>query len=158
MLGTVKKFIADRKGAFAMQFALMVVPLTVCTGLAIDGGRAFLARFELASALDAAALAVGSTYNSGADLEAIAKKFVNTNFRTEHDDPIDVEVVTTDTSVKVTGKVTINTYFMPLVGQPTVTVEAESEVRRGGSNIEVAMALDITGSMDATRMQGLTDA
>ncbi len=37
-------------------------------------------------------------------------------------------------------------------------IEAESEVRRGGSNIEVAMSLDITGSMNATRMQGLTDA
>ncbi len=158
MFGSIKKFAKDRKGAFAMQFALMAIPLTVCTGLAIDGGRAFLARFELASALDAAALAVGSTYNAGADLEAIAEKFVNTNFRTEHDDPIDVQLVTTDTSVTVKGKVTINTYFMPLVGQPHVTVEAESEVRRGGSNIEVAMALDITGSMDATRMQGLTDA
>ncbi|MFT3722272.1 MAG: pilus assembly protein [Hyphomonadaceae bacterium] len=158
MFGSIKKFGKDRKGAFAMQFALMAIPLTVCTGLAIDGGRAFLARFELASALDAAALAVGSTYNSGADLEAIAKKFVNTNFRTEHDDPIDVQLVTTDTSVKVTGKVTINTYFMPLVGQPHVTVEAESEVRRGGSNIEVAMSLDITGSMNATRMTGLRDA
>ena len=42
---------------------------------------------------------------------------------------------------------TINTYFMPLVGQPTVTVSAESEVRRGGANVEVALALDITASM-----------
>jgi Flp pilus assembly protein TadG len=158
MFGSIKRFGKDRKGAFAMQFALMAIPLTVCTGLAIDGGRAFLARFELASALDAAALAVGSTYNAGADLEAIAKKFVNTNFRTEHDDPIDVQLVTTDTSVTVKGKVTINTYFMPLVGQPHVTVEAESEVRRGGSNIEVAVALDVTGSMSGARIAGLKDA
>ena len=68
MFGSIRKFAKDRKGAFAMQFALMAVPMCVCTGLAIDGGRAFLARYELASALDAAALAVGSTTSEGADL------------------------------------------------------------------------------------------
>ena len=61
MFRSIGKFAANTRGAFAMQFALLAIPLTVCTGLAIDGGRAFLARFELASALDAAALAVGST-------------------------------------------------------------------------------------------------
>ena len=65
MLGSIGRFLKNRDGAFAMQFALMVVPLTVCTGLAIDGGRAFLARYELSSSLDAAALAVGSTSASG---------------------------------------------------------------------------------------------
>jgi Flp pilus assembly protein TadG len=158
MFGSIRKFAKDRKGAFAMQFALMAIPLTVCTGLAIDGGRAFLARFELASALDAAALAVGSTYNTGADLEAIATKFVNSNFRTDHEDPISLELVPGAETITLKGSVRINTFFMPLVGQPYVTVEAESQVRRGGSNIEVAMALDITGSMNTTRMQGLTDA
>jgi Flp pilus assembly protein TadG len=55
MSGSVSKFARNTKGAFAMQFALMAMPLCVCTGLAIDGGRAFLAHYELASALDAAA-------------------------------------------------------------------------------------------------------
>ena len=53
MFGSISKFVANKRGAFALQFAMMAIPLTVCTGLAIDGGRAFLARFELAAALDA---------------------------------------------------------------------------------------------------------
>lgn len=158
MFGSIRKFAKDRKGAFAMQFALMAIPLTVCTGLAVDGGRAFLARFELASALDAAALAVGSTYDAGADLDAIAAKFVNANFRTEHEGPIEIELVPEPERIKITGQVRISTYFMPLVGQPYVDVAAESEVRRGGSNIEVAMALDVTGSMAGTRIAGLKEA
>jgi Flp pilus assembly protein TadG len=85
----MKNFIADRKGAFAIQFALMVVPLTVCTGLAVDGGRAFLARYELEEALDAAALAVGSTLDETADLDAIAAAWVDKNFRTPHPQKID---------------------------------------------------------------------
>ena len=94
MFGSINKFAKNRSGAFAMQFALMVVPLCACTGLAIDGGRAFLARFELASALDAAALAVGSIpEDQEADLDAVARKFVEMNFKTEHDDPIALELV-----------------------------------------------------------------
>ena len=110
------------------------------------------------SELTPAQLAVGSTLQEGADLDAIAAKFVNRNFRTEHDNPIELELVSNEDSITLKGEVTINTYFMPLVGQPYVTVSAESEVRRGGSNVEVALVLDITGSMTTTRMEGLTSA
>ncbi len=160
MSGSIRKFARDRKGAFAMQFALMAVPLCVCTGLAIDGGRAFLAHYELASALDAAALAAGSTIDDEADLDAVARRFVEINFKTHHDEPIDLELIPSDDDDVLTlkGSVKINTFFMPLVGQPYVVVAAESEVRRGGNNVEVALALDVTGSMNATRIQGLKDA
>lgn len=163
MFGSINKFTKNRSGAFAMQFALMVVPLCVCTGLAIDGGRAFLARFELASAIDAAALAVGSQPEESSDdaLNAVARKFVEMNFKTAHDDPIALELVEIggeDEALMLRGSVQINTFFMPLVGQPYVTVEAESEVRRGGANVEVTLALDVTGSMNATRIAGLRSA
>jgi len=163
MFGSIGKFAKDRKGAFAMQFALMAVPLCVCTGLAIDGGRAFLARFELASAIDAAALAVGSQPEdaTGEQRNEVARKFVEMNFKTAHDDPIALELVELggeDEAVMLRGSVAINTFFMPLVGQPYVTVEAESEVRRGGANVEVTLALDVTGSMAGTRIAGLQSA
>lgn len=158
MFRSFRTFIRDTRGAFAMQFALLAIPLTICTGLAVDGGRAFLARFELASALDAAALAVGSTLQQGTDLDAVAAKFVEKNFRTEHSEPIALTLTTVDDIITLRGTVKINTFFMPLVGQPTVTINAESEVRRGGSNVEVVMALDITGSMNATRLAGLKSA
>jgi Flp pilus assembly protein TadG len=151
MLGSAKRFLKNSGGSFAIQFALLAVPLTVCTGLAIDGGRAFLARFELASALDAAALAVGSNVDENADLDAIAHKFVNANFRSPHNGPIALTLTPDPAKDMITlqGTVKIDTYFMPLVGQPTVTVSAESEVRRGGANVEVALALDVAGSMAA---------
>jgi Flp pilus assembly protein TadG len=150
MSGSVGKFLGDRKGAFAMQFALMVVPLTVCTGLSIDGGRAFLAHYELASALDAAALAIGSNIDADADLDAVAQKFVDANFHGDRAGPIALQleqVQDADETVIIKGEVTINTFFMPIVGQPTVTVSAESVVRRGGNNVEVTLALDVTESM-----------
>lgn len=162
MFGSIAKFAKNRSGAFAMQFALMVVPLCACTGLAIDGGRAFLARFELASALDAAALAVGSIPEGQVvDLDEVARKFVEMNFKTEHDDPIALELVDIggeDEALMLRGSVQINTFFMPIIGQPYVTVEAESEVRRGGANVEVTLALDVTGSMSGSRIAALKTA
>jgi Flp pilus assembly protein TadG len=161
MVGSVGKFLKDRSGAFAIQFALMVVPLTVCTGLAIDGGRAFLARYELSAAVDAAALAIGSTLDENADLNLLAHTFVNANFHGEHEGPITLELTDVgdeDETVILKGNVTINTYFMPLVGQPTVTVSAESEVKRGGNDVEVALVLDITGSMSGSRIVDLRTA
>ncbi len=162
MLGSIARFAKNNSGAFAMQFALMVVPLCVCTGLAIDGGRAFLARFELASALDAAALAVGSIpEDQDVDLDQVARKFVEMNFKTAHDDPIALELVDLggeDEALMLRGSVAINTFFMPIVGQPYVTVEAESEVRRGGANVEVTLALDVTGSMAGSRITALKSA
>src|SRR5262245_49354603 len=122
MFGSVKKFLGDRRGAFAMQFALMVIPLTVCTGLAIDGGRAFLARFELESALDAAALAVGSTATEGNNLDQVAQTYVDANFHTQHSGPIRLTLTPNDDMLTLKGAVTIDNYFMPLMGQNTVTV------------------------------------
>lgn len=161
MFGSIGKFARDRKGAFAMQFALMAIPLTVCTGLAIDGGRAFLARYELAAALDAAALAIGSTLDEDADINAIAHKFVNANFHGQHSGPIALDVQDVgdeDETVILKGTVVIDTFFMPIVGQPTVAVSAESEVKRGGNDVEVALVLDITGSMAGSRIVDLRAA
>jgi Flp pilus assembly protein TadG len=150
MFGSVGKFAKDRKGAFAMQFALMVIPLTVCTGLSIDGGRAFLARYELAAACDAAALALASTVEDDVDINVLAHKFVNANFHGEHNGPIVLDVEDLgdeEETIILRGEATIDTYFMPIVGQPTVTVTAECEVKRGGNNVEVTLALDVTESM-----------
>lgn len=162
MFGVLTKFARDRRGAFAMQFALMVVPLCACTGLAIDGGRAFLARFELASAIDAAALAAGSIpEEQDADLEAVARKFVEMNFKTLHDEPVVLELVEIggeDEALMLRGSVKINTFFMPIIGQTYVNVEAESEIRRGGANVEVTLALDVTGSMGGGRITALRSA
>ncbi|MBI1360961.1 MAG: hypothetical protein GC155_11845 [Alphaproteobacteria bacterium] len=155
----LRRFLKDRTGAFAMQFALMVVPLMACTGLAIDGGRAFLARFELGSALDAAALAVGSTSTTDTDqLNAVARKFVDTNFHQAPPGSVQLDLDPSADVVTLKGTVQVDTFFMPIMGIGHIDVSAESEVRRGGSNIEVALVLDTTGSMAGQRMTDLKAA
>ncbi len=155
----LRRFFSDRRGAFAMQFALMAVPMFACTGVAIDGGRAFLARFELSAALDAAALAAGSTISDDeATLRGVARRFVDQNFGNAEPGSVRIEFDPGDDVMTVRGEVDIDTFFMAIVGIPTVTVSAESEVRRGGTNVEVALVLDTTESMNGQRMTDLKAA
>src|ERR1700755_1151459 len=104
------RFLSNRRGAFAMQFALMVVPLFVCTGLAIDGGRAFLARFELGSALDAAALAAGSTVGDQTALEAVARKYVDKNYRQAQAGSVTLKLTPGTDMLTLDGSVPMDTF------------------------------------------------
>lgn len=156
-------FLRDRRGAFAMQMALMMIPLVLCVGLAVDGGRVFLARFNLMSALDAAALAMGSMTDPNADLNAMAARYVAENFRMADTSAVTLtstpSTITPSTEeIRLQGTVAVSTYFMPLAGISSVDVSAESVVKRGGADVEVALVLDTTGSMSGIRMTNLKSA
>src|SRR5579871_755792 len=150
MKRSLMRFFKNKRGAFAMQFALMIVPMVICTGLAIDGGRAFLARFELGSALDAAALAAGSnTSTDNTVLTTMAQNFVDKNFHSGPAGSVAVTLTQQTNGLALHGTTAISTYFMPIVGINTVTVSADAQVVRGGANIEVGLILDTTGSMNS---------
>jgi len=53
-------FSADNRGAIAILFGIMLIPLLLGVGLSIDYARALRVKQHLGSAVDAAALAVGS--------------------------------------------------------------------------------------------------
>lgn len=140
-------FLTNRRGGLTVPMALMVTMLIAMTGLAVDGARAFLARDKFQAALDAAALAVGSTYGDDAKLNALATGFVERNFTMSGTELIDVTVVSTSEDVVVSGEFILDTYFMQVLARDTLTLGARTEVKRAGGGLMVAMVLDNTGSM-----------
>jgi Flp pilus assembly protein TadG len=60
----------------AVQFALIIIPLMITMGLAIDGSRLFLVKYRFQASLDSAALAIGTTFGSNDHLESVAKLYV----------------------------------------------------------------------------------
>ena len=56
----VRKFGGDRRGNVAILFAFSIIPVIITFGVAIDYGRALIAKQRLGAAIDSAALAVGS--------------------------------------------------------------------------------------------------
>jgi len=139
----------DKRGVTAILFALLAIPLVLAVGMAVDLGIAYYMKTRLSYAVDAAALAVGSTVTS--DTSELIKRgtsFVNANYPANAlGTPENISVKVVNDTITVSADVTFDTFFLGIVGQDTITVSAESEVIRNIKGLQVAMVLDVTGSM-----------
>jgi Flp pilus assembly protein TadG len=158
----VGAFAADRRGNLAFIYALALVPLIIASGAAIDYGRGVFVRASLTRALDAAGLAVGSSGTlSQSDSTAKAQAFFNANYRldTSYGTPSPVAVVQNGQDFTLTASVPMPTALLHFAGIDTMPVATSVVVTRNSMNIEVALALDITGSMaSGTRLADLKTA
>lgn len=137
----------NRRAGVAMNFALFIIPLIGVTGLAIDGSRAFLLRYKFQSALDTAALAVGSHYGTDQELDALALEFVNRNFEAPGATITSVNANSDFENVYVTGAFEMDTYFMGIFYKTSINMNLETDVKRAGGGLIVSLVLDNTGSM-----------
>lgn len=154
------RFLESSSGNTAMIFGLMSVAVIMAGGAAIDVARAVSMKTRLSSALDAAALAVGTQLNKTEDeLEDMAQKYFDANYpegALGETDPVDVDQNGDKISLSVTGRV--DTILLRLININEFDLNIANEVTRSANNIEVALVLDITGSMcipDCTKLNNL---
>ncbi|MEL6569425.1 MAG: pilus assembly protein TadG-related protein, partial [Pseudomonadota bacterium] len=152
-------FFRDTRAGITVPMALMTAMVLVMVGLAVDGSRAFLARDKFQAALDAAALAVGTTYDNDTALDALALEFVNRNFDMSGTRINLVDVTANSETVLVQGNFNLDTYFVQLFARDTLTLSAQTEVKRAGGGLMVSLVLDNTGSMwSSSNIGALRDA
>jgi Flp pilus assembly protein TadG len=114
--------------------------------MAIDYSRGLAARQTIASAIDAAALAVGSSVNlSESEIEAHAQAYFDANKADGQSATISVNA--TDDLVTISATGAVDTTFLRLIHITKLDVGASTEVTKRQRNIELIMALDNTGSM-----------
>src|SRR6266478_3198576 len=70
---------AREKGIALVYVGVFLVPLLICTGLAVDLGRGYLVRATLAKAVDAAALAAARNITA-AEWQPVATRIFDVNF------------------------------------------------------------------------------
>lgn len=151
---------AKEEGAVMALFALILLPLIVLAAMAVELSRQTYINTQLAYACDAAAIA-GARYDL-TDAQANALRVFYANY------PPGVQG-----NLSVTPTVTLspdNRYVsvsavanMPLTlgiidSILSLRVSGYSQVRRDINNIEVALVLDITGSMRGAKIEGLKTA
>lgn len=140
----------DKRGAVALLAALAIVPLALAAGLAVDGGRYLLARSRLAQAADAAALAAGTRPDS-ADFRSAAERILRANFPEGFLglELQDVEVEHDEASGRITleTRARLPTTFMRIARLDSVPVMTRTVVVRATQPMDVALVLDVTGSM-----------
>ncbi len=161
--GTSKKsgFFKCRRGNIAMLFALILIPLALAVGAAIDYNRASLFRAEVQNALDAAALAVGAMpgTTSQADLEARANAFFDANFSGNQGvTQGTLQVTRVGNTITLDLPAAVDTTFMGIVGITDMSFDLKTEIILGGGTLEVALVLDNSGSMSGSKLTALQDA
>ncbi len=151
------RFFRNRDGGVAPFLALAAIPLMGLTGAAIDYTRASAARTAMQSALDATALSLSKTAQSlnAAQMQGQAQQIFNALFN--RPEVRDVSVTTEFSNpqqgnfvLKVIGGGTINTMFAKVIGHSQITLGANSEVLWGIKKLNLALALDNTGSMNSS--------
>ena len=166
----VRGLLSDARGNVAMLFGLSLPVLILMTAGGVDLHRATTVGVNLQDALDAAALtAARSPYTEDADLQRVGLAALRANLKAYPDVVLreaDTSFVMNGENVviarsKVNVKALIANIFLPPYGQFTddyLPVGAHSEVDRSAKNIEVALVLDITGSMAGQRIIDLKAA
>lgn len=172
--GRLRRFAARlaeaRRGNVAMIFALALPALILMTLGGVDIHRASTVRVNLQDALDAAALAAArSNYTSTADLTTVGLAALKANLQAYPDITLREDqttfVLNSDQVVVASSVVDVKTIvaniFLPPYGKfmdDKLPVGAHSEVNRSSKNLEVALVLDITGSMSGSRITDLKAA
>ncbi len=140
----------DRRGAVALTVALALVPLTVASGLAVDAGRYLVARSKLAQAADAAALAAGTESDPQA-IERTVGRILDANFSEGflgvQIDSVEVQQDPDTGRITLVTRAEMPTLVMGLAHIDTLSIETRTVVVRESAPLEVAMVLDVTGSM-----------
>jgi Flp pilus assembly protein TadG len=147
-----RALLRSKRGNVAMMFGLALVPLTVAAGTGLDFARAMMVRQQMTEALDAAALAIGSTTGlSQSSAQAMANSYFTANYQIDQSTfgaPSTPSVVyNANGSVTISVNDSMPTVLMKLAGFNTLPVNASSTVVWGQSKLWVALVLDNSGSM-----------
>jgi len=149
ILNIFGSFAAERSGAVVLIFGIVLVPMLLGIGLAIDYSRALKTKQNLAYALDAAALAVGSWPDlSEAEIKQKAQDFFDANYSaSDLGTPSALNVAVVDGKITISATSDVDTTFMKMSGINQMTVGALTEATLNEKKIELIMVLDNTGSM-----------
>lgn len=147
----LRRFWRDRKGNMAIVFALTLVPVAGATGVAIDYSLANANRSSMQKSADATALALAKLMPlSQAQLDSQGWQIFHAGLGGLKVKVNQGDLVITTPS---TGKIVLNVtgQYTPtlsgVLGVNTFPVGARSEVTWGLKKLELALALDNTGSM-----------
>ncbi len=154
---TLRAFRISGRGNVTMTFALAVIPMIAAVGSAVDFSRANSARSAMQAALDSTALILSKDAQTLTpdQLNAKALSVFMANFNRPEVTNIGVSPVFTTPSpgsfalqMKATGLVP--TTFTG-IWQPTMTIGADAQAVWGMKRLELALALDNTGSMASSQ-------
>ncbi len=156
----LSRLLFNKQGNVAIIFALALLPTLAAIGAAVDITRALQVKARLNSALDAAGLAAGKKIDAS---DAVIIETANAYFQANY--PADalgvpgaLSVNITDDKIQLSVTANVETTIMKIMGFNDIDVSSTNEISREVTGLEIALALDNTGSMAGTKLANLKTA
>jgi Flp pilus assembly protein TadG len=147
-------FFADRRGGVAPIFALGLVPVIGFVGAAVDYSRGNAARAAMQASLDATGLMLSRDAATMTPDEVSAKAVSYFTAQFNRPEIANVQVTATlsspqagSFSLHVSASGNVPTTFTKLLGRDKLDISSSTDVKWGIRKLEIALALDNTGSM-----------
>ena len=151
----LRTFIGAERGNVMMTFALALIPIIAFVGAAVDYSRGNSARTAMQSAVDATALILSKQaqkLSKEGGLQPKAEAIFKSQF---HRPDVTNIIVAANFEDSGTGNYkltlgatgTVPTSFTKVIGREQMNIGATNEVVWGVKRLELALALDVTGSM-----------
>jgi Flp pilus assembly protein TadG len=144
----MRNFKTDRNGNVAILFALSLLPALGGMGAAIDYSLANAQRTAMQAAIDATALALAKQMPlTQAQLDSRGMDFFNANLGSTVVNNVQLTIVPSTGKLNLTATGTYAPKMVSVLGVNAFPIGAKAEAKWGIGKVEVALALDNTGSM-----------
>lgn len=163
----LSSFDADDRGNFALAFAAVATVLAMGAGMAVNTAQLSLTRSNLLQALDSAVTSTARDITTGVikekDARGMVEAFLNANggtgFASAETISLDtLKIEKADSRLSATASVDVELAFPVFTTASVQRVTVESAALYSDKRIEVAMMLDITGSMSGQKIKDLKTA
>lgn len=154
-IAALNSFRRDDRGTIIPTFGVMFFVILMCMGVAIDGARVYHSQSRLGAAADAAAIAAGKALldgrNTDADVQRIATEYFHANLK-ESDGFAKVNSFSARldrriSSVEIDVQADVPMTITRIAGFENISLPISSVAIFDQKDIELALALDVTGSM-----------
>ncbi|MEZ5796380.1 MAG: TadE/TadG family type IV pilus assembly protein [Paracoccaceae bacterium] len=147
--GKVASFLREESGVMAPHMLIFFFIMLLVGGLAVDLMRFETRRVELQNTMDRATLAAASLENLLVPQDVVRSYFEAAGLL-ENLDGVTVTEAMNSRTVSATATVRSDNYFMSMMDTPYLEALNTSEAEQRVSNVEIAMVLDVSGSMQNT--------
>lgn len=153
----IRNFRRDESGALVLFSVFLLVGILMVGGLAVDLMRTETARAKLQSTADTAVLAAASSTQERDPATVVADYFAAAGL-SEALTGVTVDGVFTAREVTATSSERVNASFLRLAGIESFEAAASATASEKITAVEVSLVLDISGSMNGSKLQELQDA
>jgi hypothetical protein len=149
----------DQSGSMTFFVAMLFTTMIGVAGIAIDIARFEARRTEIQANLDNCTLSAASLRKTVSPRDVVIDCMETANLHADYTVVATNEVFSiTHRKVTATGEINLDTYFMKLFGVDDLNLFVSSVAEERVPHVEVSLVLDISGSMNGSRLNNLVPA